>query len=252
MINFYTTTASMQSGGIFTLEKGPEKGKEAEYKNGPQSALWTAKENGDKTFYNVESKFTSFFEGLQNAKELGLKYAFGLKILTGRKLTLEQKEAKSDKSSHKIIIFAKNDAGYRDLSKLYSNSETGQSINRIDSDELSKYWTDNLILVIPFYDSYIHNNNLTFGECIPTFPVKNPIYCVENNGLPFDGELKRLVTSSQTNILISQTCYYAKPADFKKFIVYRTMLAGETFNKPNIENLFSDNFFPKNPNSTIL
>jgi hypothetical protein len=80
---------------------------------------------------------------------------------------------------------------------------------------------------------------------MPEFPVKNPTHFIENNSLPFDQPLREIVKAASSNIMEVQTCYYSKPEDYKKFVVYRCMLSGETFNKPNMDNMYSNNFYPK-------
>ena len=48
-------------------------------------------------------------------------------------------------------------------------------------------WSDDLELVIPFYDSFIFNNNFYLKKCVPDFHKIPPTFWLENNGLPFDG-----------------------------------------------------------------
>ena len=47
--------------------------------------------------------------------------------------------------------------------------------------------SDDLELVIPFYDSFIFNNNFYLKKCVPDFHKIPPTFWLENNGLPFDG-----------------------------------------------------------------
>lgn len=243
MINFFTTTASLGSGGIFTMEKRLTDDKDLKKaKFAPKSAISVVHDLNIKTLWNVESKFTSFFEAVQNCKAANLKYRFGIKFRVGDK---EGEGVDTVNTEHKIIVFANGDAGYNDLATLFSSSKSYDSYNRLDNETLKKYWTSNLKLVIPFYDSYLFNNNLKFGNCLPDFPTTEIIYCVENNFLPFDKKMDKIVRAASSNILEAQTCYYTNSEDYKKFLTYRCMLAGTTFNKPNMDNMYSNNFYPK-------
>jgi hypothetical protein len=60
-----------------------------------------------------------------------------------------------------VIIFAKNDKGCRLLNKIYSFTQILVGEGKIDFKYLNSIWTENdLNLVIPFYDSFIFNNQM--------------------------------------------------------------------------------------------
>ena len=62
------------------------------------------------------------------------------------------------------------------------------------------YWNeDYLKLAIPFYDSFIYINNLSFGNAIPDFSFTKPTLFLEDNKLALDFLLTEKVKKFATN-----------------------------------------------------
>ena len=62
---------------------------------------------------------------------------------------------------------------------------------RMDFENLKKLWSnDDLVLAVPFYDSFIYKNLLTYNACVPDFSFTEPVFFTENNSLPFDNLIK--------------------------------------------------------------
>ena len=58
---------------------------------------------------------------------------------------------------------------------------------RIDFKTLKENWSNkDLLLIVPFYDSFIYYNTLTTKICMPEFEFTEPIFLEEDNNLPFD------------------------------------------------------------------
>ena len=132
----------------------------------------------------VEDSLTGFLEAFKNSKSLGIELIFGLRITICNDSSIDPKTDKGE-SDNKVIIFAKNNKGCKLLNKIYSTAFT-KGNGRLDYDVLSKLFTSDLDLVIPFYDSFIFNNTLFFKSCIPNFSFCDPKFLIERNNLPFD------------------------------------------------------------------
>lgn len=211
--------------------------------DGPDSIFSIAVENGLKELYLVEDNMTGFFEAFRKCQELGIQLVFGYRFTCCT--CLENQD-----SCHKLIAFAKNDQGCKDLNKLYSFINT-QSDGKISNDSLFDLWTDNLVMAIPFYDSFIFNNQLYLGNCIPEFKKIKPIFFIEDNGLPFDAmiasEVQQYAANMKCRTTLSKSIYYRHKADCEAFQSYK-ILCNRSFGKqatissPNLNHFGSDEF----------
>ena len=169
---------------ILTLAK-PENVEEG----GSDSIIALCKQYGITNPFLVEDSMSGFLEAALHMQEAELGMRFGLRMDCVDNMYANDDDRK--KSLHKIVIFINNRQGYNDLLKIH-NYQKGQDdfLGRpyTDCGALKDLWTDNLTLAIPFYDSYLFNNNFTFGACIPSFEFTDPAYFIEDNNLPFDGQ----------------------------------------------------------------
>jgi hypothetical protein len=212
---------------------------------GADSIFSIAVESGIKQLFLVEESMTGFFEAVRTSKELGIDLVFGYKF----SCTNEVGDADS---THKLIIFAKNDAGCRDLNKIYSLINS-QLKGKISNDALIAAWTPNLQLAVPFYDSFIFRNHLSISSCIPNLQKLHPIFFEEDNGLPFDGLLrsaiKKYVSENLPNSPIHKvkSIYYKNKKDCAALQTYK-ILSNRKFGKradlscPNLDHFGSDEF----------
>jgi len=174
---------------ILTLEDKDEKD---DY---PDSIIQICKQNKMKELYLVEDNMSSFLEAYSNCRKNNIKLNYGLRISVTESMSDKSEESKT--KSSKIILFFKNKEGYQRLTKLYSiaSKEGFYYEPRLDYETISKNWTDDLILCIPFYDSFIFNNTLKNSLCIPQFDFTKPIFFIEDNDLPFDSLVKQRALS---------------------------------------------------------
>lgn len=163
---------------ILTLDKESKEG-------GADSIIEICKENSIGSLVLVEDSMTGFVTAHNRCQEEDIALVFGLRITCCNDIN------EDDNSDHKIVIFAKNDEGCRLLYKIYSYAHTGKG--KVDFAFLNNIWTNDVELVIPFYDSFIFNNNLYLKKCIPDFSDISPTFWVERNNLPFDTLLERKV-----------------------------------------------------------
>jgi DNA polymerase-3 subunit alpha len=225
---------------ILTLEDKDEKD---DY---PDSIIQICKENKMKELYLVEDNMSSFLEAYSNCRKNNIKLNYGLRISVTESMTDKSEESKT--KSSKIILFFKNKKGYQQLTKLYSIAakEGFYYEPRLDYETISKNWTDDLILCIPFYDSFIFNNTLKNSLCIPQFDFTKPIFFIEDNDLPFDSLVKQKALSfaekNGLNIYKAQSIFYNLREDFKAYLTFRCINNRTVLNKPNLDHMSSNEF----------
>ena len=225
---------------ILTLE---DKNEKDDY---PDSIIQICKENKMKELYLVEDNMSSFLEAYSNCRKNNIKLNYGLRISVTESMTDKSEESKT--KSSKIILFFKNKKGYQQLTKLYSIAakEGFYYEPRLDYETISKNWTDDLILCIPFYDSFIFNNTLKNSLCIPQFDFTKPIFFIEDNDLPFDSLVKQKALSFAENnnlkIYKTQSVFYKERKDFKAYLTFRCINNRSVLNKPNLDHMSSNEF----------
>lgn len=225
---------------ILTLEDKAEKD---DY---PDSIIQICKENKMKEVYLVEDNMSSFLEAYSNCRKNNIKLNYGLRISVTESMADKSEDSKT--KSSKIILFFKNKKGYQQLTKLYSIAakEGFYYEPRLDYETISKNWTDDLILCIPFYDSFIFNNTLKNSLCIPQFDFTKPIFFIEDNDLPFDSLVKQKALSFAKNnnlkIYKTKSVFYKERKDFKAYLTFRCINNRSVLNKPNLDHMSSNEF----------
>lgn len=203
-------------------------------------------ENNINKVVLVEDSLTGFLEALKNSKELGFQLIFGLRLSICDDMFDEKPS-----NEHKIIIFCKNAEGYKLLTKVYSLAFTEGS-GKIDFKNLEMGWNkENLLLFIPFYDSFIFKNNLTFSNCIPRLSEFSPTFFIERNDLPFDALIEEKVVdfckTNDYNIELTKSIYYKERLDFEAYQTYKCICNRRfgrsiSLDKPNLEHCGSREF----------
>ena len=226
---------------ILTLEK-PDEGIEG----GPDSIIKLCKDHDLKEFYLIEDSMSGFLQAYVNSTENKIKLNFGLRLNVCQDLT--KKEESALKETCKFIVFAKNKSGYERLVKIYSKAylEGFYYYPRADYEMLKEMWSDkDLILCVPFYDSFLHRNTLMGYNCIPDFSFTKPVFCIEDNSLPFDHLILNRVNKyakKEDEKVKTQSIYYAKKDDFKAYLTFRCIDKRTTLDKPNFDHMCSDEF----------
>jgi DNA polymerase III alpha subunit len=198
----------------------------------------------------VEDCLTGFLEALKNAESLNINLIFGLRISICQDCLVNPKDS-SNSDDSKIIIFAKNKKGCNLLNKIYSFANV-EGWGRIDYKHLSDYFSDDLILAIPFYDSFLFNNCLNFKNCIPDFSFCKPQFFIERNGLPFDLIVEPLVKEycikNKYDTYLTKSIFYKRKKDFAAFQTYKCICnrsfgaRARSLDCPNLDHSSSDEF----------
>lgn len=223
--------------------------------NGSDSIVDIASDAGLQKVILIEDTMHGFLEAKRNCEEADLQLIFGIRINV-RKDEDEEKEEKKKKApipSHKVVILAKNDEGVKSLYKIYSKIHCDCDEAKIKESDLKKIWDkDNLVMVIPFYDSYVYHNNFHYNvNFMFDSDAFSPTFFIESNGLPFDEILTKEVMdhASKYNHPVQKvkSIYYRNRSDFRAFQTYK-IISNRAFGKelsiqsPNLENCGSEEF----------
>jgi DNA polymerase III alpha subunit len=219
---------------ILTLE-------EKTSKEGADSVIQIAKDEGLKKVIFVEDQMHGFLKCKKVFESNNLEFVFGLRV--------DICDSYSQKETYKVVIFAKNDEGIKKLYKIYTEIHCEHE-NKITLKDLRKHWCGNsLLLYHPFYDSYLHRNCFSFSSFVPDFEGFGQVgYFKESNGLPIDNILGRKVDqAAKGNILNVQSIYYKNKEDFKAYQTFKIVAnrkGGRTTNigRPELEGCGSDQF----------
>jgi DNA polymerase III alpha subunit len=225
---------------ILTLEEALEKPKESS----ADSIFSLCRENSLEECFIADKTLTGLIDAYENAEKSGIKLRFGYRLNICQ--DMEDKTLESENTTSKIIIFSSK-TSFSSLINIHNLSATKGIYNerpRIDYKTLKENWDDTLIMVIPFYDSYIHYNLLYGKQCVPDIEFTNPFYAYENNELPFDSIIQKALEKNiaTSNLLKSKTIYYNKRSDFDAYMAYRCILNRTTFQKPELQHFGSKEF----------
>lgn len=194
----------------------------------------------------VEDNMTSFLEASKHCDDKKIKLLYGLRLCVTKDIT--KQDEISLKNRAKYIVFAKNNEGYKALIKIWScAAREGFYYNPcIDFPNLKKFWNDNLMLVVPFYDSFLHLNALEGHYHVPEFDSLKPTFFLENNELPFDPYLrKKALTYCDKNSFESveaSSIYYRSKLDFIAYMTFRCISERTNIEKPELNHMGSDSF----------
>ena len=226
---------------VLTLDKPEE-----HQNNGPDSIIRLCKEAKINTYYLVEDSISGFLQAHINSKANKLKMIYGLRLTVCDNVSEKNEESLS--SNNKVIVFCKNEEGYKRLIKIYSFAARDGFYYkpRIDYENLKRLWVDeDLKLCIPFYDSYIFNNMFLSAKCMPNFSFTTPEFFVEDNDLPFDDYLKlklEKILNGCCPIHRVKSIFYNKKEDFINYLTFRCINKRTTLDKPQFEHMTSNEF----------
>ena len=213
----------------------------------PVSIFDVLLENKIDELFLVEDSFGGFLEAYQNSKDNKIKLNFGLRLNFSCDVT--QKDEEALKSRCKYVIFAKNTKGYERLIKIWSFAAKDgfYYVPNMDFKTLKTFWdNDDLMLCVPFYDSFLHRNSLEGATCIPEFDFCDPVFLLEDNDVPFDDLIRDRVLNyvKSPSYLTQETksIYYKNRDDFLAYLTFRCINNRSSLEKPNIDHMCSDEF----------
>jgi len=219
--------------------------------DGSDSVFKLVQENDLDTVVLVEDCPTGFLQAKKMCEALDAQLIFGIRFNVCGNMDKADDKGEASKS-HKLIIFAKNDEGCNLLNKIYTAAFT-EGHGHLDSARIKALWDEgSLKLAVPFYDSFIFQNLMTYNTCIPDFSFTEPTFFLEENGLPFDDLIKEkveLYCSENNNSTASvKSIYYNKKEDFEAFQTYKCICSrsytgrNATLSKPQLDHCGSQEF----------
>ena len=202
-------------------------------------------ENSLKEVFLVDDNMSGFLKAYSRSKELGIKLIFGLRLTVCPDALNKTEEGRQNSS--KNIIFIRNAEAYKQLIKIYTFAaqEGFYYEPRIDTKTLKSLWTKDLLLAIPFYDSFLYNNKYTDAQCVPDFSFCDPIFFIEDNDVLIDKDLKERVTefcADKYKIQKVKSIYYKKKDDFVAYLTFKCINKRTSTEKPNFDGMCSDQF----------
>lgn len=242
MIHLIRTHHSLKKGIIQVNDYAKEDG-------GPLNLVNLAEKYDLNPCFVVDSSMEGLPIAYRTLKDKGINLVFGLLVEF-----VSDPSDKDNNSAHKNIIFVKNEDGYKRLIKISTkaNVDFFNSFPRMSYEYLLSEWSsDDLVLGIPFYDSFLARNTMTMNQCIPTFVnIFKPVVLLEDNDLPFDQPLRRkaeeFARANSLETVEAQTVYYEKPEDFLAYQAFRcTDRVGgrqRTYRNPNLDHFGSKSF----------
>ncbi len=218
---------------------------------GSDSIFTLLQENNLNQLVLVEDCPTGFLQAKKVCDELDIHLIFGIRfnVCADMRNANDKEEAKR---AHKIIIFAKDGAGCILLNKIYTAAFT-KGFGHLDFTTLKGFWQEeHLKLAIPFYDSFIFQNLMTYNTCIPEFGFTTPTFLIEDNGLPFDNLIKEKVelycSENKYPMEPAKSIYYKEKEDFEAFQTYKCICSrsftgrNATLSKPQLDHCGSNEF----------
>jgi DNA polymerase III alpha subunit len=215
--------------------------------NGAPYLEYLCKKNNITDCFIVEDSISSIIGIYQALSKFNINMNFGLQLNFVNDVSLD------NSSLHKNIIFATGDS-YKSLIKLSTLAHVKHShknVPRIDYNILHDNMHEDFILAIPFYDSFLANNLLTFQNCVVDYRGIRPIVFLEENGLPFDYLIRDAAINfaKDTNLDIweTKTVLYENKSDFlawqtRKLMERKSFGTGNTLSKPNLDHCGSNEF----------
>jgi|TARA_B110000495_G_scaffold430_1_gene305 DNA polymerase III alpha subunit len=204
--------------------------------NGARSIFSILEEQGREELFLLENSMTGFPEAVKNSDELGVQLVYGIQL--------------AFEGSHKINVFARNSKGCKRLNKIYSQSFEKEDCC-CDEKILEENWNEkDLLLVVPFYDSFIHQNLTNFDACAPNLLPFNPLFFLQDNGLPFDDLVRQTAGKyASDNKLETQevkSILYEKKEDVEVLQTYKCICTRKfgksSLSKPNLDHFGSNEF----------
>ena len=219
--------------------------KEFQENESSDSVFDICEEAAIKEMYLVDDNMAGFLEAYTNAESLKIKLIFGLRLTFCPDSSNKSEEGR--RNSYKNIIFAKNAKGYKQLIKIYTFAaqEGFYYEPRMDFENLKPLWSNDLLLAIPFYDSFLYNNKYTDSQCVPDFSFTEPVFFVEDNDVLFDKDMQERVLdfcSDKYETVKTKSIYYKEGKDFGAYLTFRCINNRTVVEKPNFDGMCSDEF----------
>jgi DNA polymerase III alpha subunit len=214
--------------------------------SGPRSIPKLCADYGIEKPFLIDDNMSGFPEAYKNFATNNIDFRFGLRLTVCEDMA--DKNENSIKTEHKIVVMMNSGGAYEKMVKIASESATNglYYIPRIDFKTLKKYWSKDLTLIIPFYDSYFYNNLISWNQCVPEY-FTDFYYFSEDNGTLINAQIKESLKehvkkNKKGQIIEAKSIYYEKKDDFLAYLTLRCIGKRTTLQKPNLDGMCSDEF----------
>lgn len=199
-----------------------------------------AKYNNLEKTVLVEDSFYGFRDARTKFKESGLSFVFGIRLL----VTQNSKDAEQKPS--KLVFFAKNNQGFKNIRNLYTDAFTNSN-GVLSLSDYDKSFFDDIKIAVPFYDSFVYQNIFHFGLSDLNLTGLDHFYFEEDNDHPFDFQIKKALDCLGVNTVKAKSIYYRNREDFDAFQMYKAVCnrshgRSPTYSNPNLNNFCSNEF----------
>lgn len=216
-------------------------------RDGPDNIIQIADELNLSQVILVEDNLGEFIKTYKELKKHNRSLIFGWRVSFVSDAT-----DLSDQPSHKNIIFIKSEAGWKKVIKLATAAQTKyfHKEPRLDYNILHQFWGDELVLAVPFYDSFIYKNLVTKETCVPDFRGIKPVFFVEDNDHILDNVIKKglddYIAANDGDVIRAKTIYYRNREDCYIFqarrLMERKVFRNSNCEEPNMEFFCSEEF----------
>jgi hypothetical protein len=182
------------------------------------------KDQNLKKVVAVEDSFYGFRE--LNAKLLERK----VDLVFGIRLPVVQNS--TDELSSKLVFFAKNNDGVRQIKKLYTKTHCSDSGFLILKDLKKEEFSETKVAV-PFYDSFVYQNIFNFGMCDIDLKRFDHFFFEEKNDHPFDEMISAQLKSHTSSTVLAKSIYYKNREDIDAFQFYKAVTSRSGIKPPN-------------------
>lgn len=177
----------------------------------------------------VEDSFYGFRELNSKLLERKADLVFGIRLPVVQNLTDEQPS--------KLVFFAKNNDGVRQIKKLYTKTYCSNEQTLCLNDLTAAEFSDTRVAV-PFYDSFIYQNIFHFGLCNVDLKKFDHFFFEESNDHPFDfmisDQLRKTVKPEK--IVKAKSIYYKNREDIEAFQFYKSVCSRSGGKPPSKDN----------------
>ena len=188
----------------------------------------------------VEDSFYGFRELNSKLLERKVDLVFGIRLPVVQNFTDEQPS--------KLVFFAKNNDGVRQIKKLYTKTFCSD-VQTLCLNDLTAVEFSDTKVAVPFYDSFIYQNIFHFGMCEVDLKKFDHFFFEESNDHPFDfmisAQLRKVAKPEK--IITAKSIYYKNREDVEAFQFYKATCSRSggkpsSYGNPQLEHFCSAEF----------
>lgn len=187
----------------------------------------------------VEDSFYGFRELNEKLLSRNVQVIFGIR--------LPVVENSPSELSSKLVFFAKNNEGLKQIKKLYSKAYCTEHSQLILSELKDEEFSD-VKVAVPFYDSFVYQNIFNFGMCDINLKKFDHVFFEEKNDHPFDMMISKQLKKITDKTELVKSIYYKKREDLEALQFYKAVCnrggggKSPNFGCPNLEHFCSPEF----------